>query len=54
MEYRLLRKCIVNKICGVFVHFDSGGLSAAETAGPACVHIVHRAWFCLLFFSRMT
>ena len=53
MEHRPLRKCIVNKICGVFVHFDSGGF-AAETAGPVCVHIVHRAWFCLLFFSHMT
>lgn len=54
MEHRPLRKCIVNKICGVFVHFDSGGVFAAETAGPVCVHIVHRAWFCLPFFSRMT
>lgn len=33
MEYPPFGKCIVNKICGVFVHFDSGIFLARNPAG---------------------
>lgn len=33
MEYPSFGKCIVNKICGVFVTFDSGIFRARNPAG---------------------
>ena len=49
MEYRPLRKCIVNKIRGVFVTFNSGIFLARN---PACAHCASCMVLLAIFFTH--
>lgn len=52
MEHRPLRKCIVNKICGVFVRFDSGGVRRRNRRTGVRTHCASCMVLLAVFFTH--